>query len=68
MKYYNEKTKEASYRYKERHIKRIPLDVQNDMYDEIKGAAEAVGESVNGYIKGAIIERLNRDKTHPNKP
>lgn len=55
--------KQASIKYKERSIKRIPLDVQKEKYDEIKAAADSAGESVNGYIKVAIEERMARD-TH----
>lgn len=48
--------------YAKAKLKRIPLDVQKEKYDEIKGAAEAAGESVNGYIKKAIDERMTADK------
>ena len=44
--------------YKEKNIKRIPLDVQKEKYEEIKAAAEAAGESVNGYIKTAVDMRM----------
>ena len=37
--------------YAKKKLKRIPLDVQKEKYDEIKAAATAAGESVNGYIK-----------------
>lgn len=55
--------KQARYTYAKKSLKRIPLDVQKEKYDEIKGAAEAAGESVNGYIKKAIDERMAADKT-----
>ena len=42
-------------------LKRIPLDVQKEKYEEIKAAATAAGESVNGYIKKAVDERMERD-------
>lgn len=42
-------------------LKRIPLDVQKEKYDEIKAAATAAGESVNGYIKKAVDERMKKD-------
>lgn len=44
--------------YAKEKLKRIPLDVQKDKYDEIKAAADKCGESVNGYIKAAIDKRL----------
>ena len=42
-------------------LKRIPLDVQKEKYEEIKAAATAAGESVNGYIKKAVDQRMDRD-------
>ena len=46
-------------------LKRIPLDVAKEKYDQIKSAAETTGESVNGYIKKAIDERMERDNLSP---
>lgn len=56
-----QKQKESMYRYRDKNIKRIPLDVQKEKYDEIKAAAAAAGESVNGYIKKAIDDRMERE-------
>lgn len=53
--------KQAHYRYEKKALKRIPLDVQKDQYAQIQNAAAAAGESVNGYIKGAILQRMERD-------
>lgn len=53
--------KKASINYAKRSIKRIPLDVQKEKYEEIKEAATAAGQTVNGYIKKAIDERMERD-------
>ena len=47
--------------YARNKLKRIPLDVQKEKYEEIKAAATAAGESVNGYIKKAVDERMERD-------
>ena len=47
--------------YAKNKLKRIPLDVQKEKYEEIKAAATAAGESVNGYIKKAVDERMARD-------
>lgn len=57
------KEEKAKYdmQYAKTKLKRIPLDVQKEKYDEIKAAATAVGESVNGYIKKAVEERIERD-------
>lgn len=56
-----QKQKESMYRYRDKNIKRIPLDVQKEKYDEIKAAATAAGESVNVYIKKAIDDRMERE-------
>lgn len=47
--------------YAKNKLKRIPLDVQKETYEEIKAAATAAGESVNGYIKKAVDQRMDRD-------
>ena len=51
----------ASVKYKAEKIKRVPLDMQISFYDEIKAAADRAGESVNGYIKEAIRQRMEHD-------
>lgn len=48
------------YNYAKKNLKRIPLDVLKEKYEEIKAAAETSGESVNDYIKKAIDERMER--------
>lgn len=60
---YSKESYEASKKYKEKKIKRVPLDVQIEMYEKIKQSAEANGETVNGFIKQAISDRLNRTQT-----
>ena len=57
-----EQRKESMYKYAKAKLKRIPLDVQKEKYDEIKEAATAAGESVNGYIKRAVDERMEREQ------
>lgn len=57
----SENKKRYNAEYAQKKLKRIPLDVQNTKYDEIKAAAESVGETVNGYIKKAIDERMERE-------
>lgn len=56
----NAKTK-YSIEYAKKNLKRIPLDVPKEKYEEIKAAADAAGEKVNGYIKKAIEQRIERD-------
>lgn len=56
-----ENQKQSRYNYAKKALKRIPLDVQKEKYEEIKAAADNAGEPVNGYIKKAIDERMERD-------
>ena len=48
--------------YAKAKLKRIPLDVQKEKYEQIKAAAGRTGESVNGYIKKASDERMEREE------
>ena len=59
---YNEKKKAYNVEYAKTHLKRIPLEVQLSKFEEIKAAAEAAGQSVNGYIKEAVDTRLASNK------
>lgn len=57
-----ESQKQARYNYAKKALKRIPLDVPISKYEEIKSFAESNNESVNGFIKRAINETMQRDK------
>ncbi|MCD7743988.1 MAG: hypothetical protein LUI13_01635 [Lachnospiraceae bacterium] len=57
----SEQRKDYLTEYKKAKLKRVPLDVSKEKYEEIKAAATSVGESVNGYIKTAIDQRIERD-------
>lgn len=59
---YIENKKEYNKNYAKNRLKRIPLDVQKEKYEEIKNAADDAGETVNGYIKKSIDLRLSSDK------
>lgn len=59
------KRKEYIYQYAKENLKRIPLDVSKSSYEEIKAHAEARSESVNGFIKRAISETMERDNAVP---
>lgn len=61
----NEAKKKYDLQYAKDKLKRIPLDVKKEKYEEIKAAAEAAGEPVNSYIKKAIDERMEREKDSP---
>ncbi len=58
----NLKKQKYDMEYAKTHLKRIPLDVQINKYEEIKKHAESKGESVNGFVKRAIDETMKRDK------
>lgn len=55
----SEERKEYLYEYKKAKLKRIPLDVPKEKYEEIKDSAASSGEKVNGYIKAAIDEKMS---------
>lgn len=55
-----EERKKYLYDYHKKNMKRVPLDLQLSDYEELKAAAEKNGESVNGFIKQAITEKLER--------
>ena len=57
----NLKKQKYDIEYAKTHLKRIPLDVQINKYEEIKKHAESKGESVNGFVKRAIDEAIKRD-------
>ena len=57
----SERKTEYNIKYAKDKLKRIPLDVQKEKYEEIRTAATAAGKTVNGYIKIAIDERMERD-------
>ena len=48
-------------KYAKEKLKRIPLDVSKEKYDQIKAAADNAGESVNGYIKKSIDMRIDAE-------
>ena len=48
--------------YKKTKLKRIPLDVPVEKYNQIKDHAEAHSETVNGFIKRAIDETIEKEK------
>ncbi len=60
--------KQYLYEYQKEKLKRIPLDVTKADYDTIKAHAKAHKESVNGFVKRAISETIERDKTSEEVP
>ena len=47
--------------YHKNNYKRVPLDLSWDKYYEVKKHADSRSESVNGFIKRAIDEAMERD-------
>ena len=43
-------------------MKRVPLDLKKSDYENVAAAASEKGLSVNGYIKEAIREKMEREK------
>lgn len=58
---YSEARKKATAKYKDQHYKRVPLDVPIEFFEMLKAEAAARGESVNGFIKRAVTERVERE-------
>lgn len=57
----SEAQKKATIKYAKSHLKRVPLDLKLEDYDNLKSAAEQAGQTVNGYIKQAIAEKMERE-------
>ena len=55
--------KEYLYNYHKEKLKRVPLDLPLDKFSEIKDHSQKTGESVNGFIKRAINETMERDNS-----
>ena len=58
---YTEAKKEGNRRWDAANLDRLSLALPKGAKDAIKAAADAAGESVNGYIRTAIDERMERD-------
>ena len=59
MSKYDEKSKQYSIQYAKDKLHRVPLNIPKEEYAELKQAAADAGQSVNGFIKQAIRERIN---------
>lgn len=57
---YNEKSRDRTIEYAKTNYKRVPLDLKLSDYDLLVQSAARVHESVNGFIKQAIFDRINR--------
>lgn len=54
---YTEASKKATVKYMKK-LKRIPLDVQPEQYEEIKKYADEKGKPVNTILKEIIFEKI----------
>ena len=48
--------------YKRQNLKRVPLELKKEFFEEVKSHCQERSESVNGFIKRAITETMKRDK------
>jgi len=62
---WRENKKKYTAEYKSKMYKRVPLDLRLSVYDAIKDHAASRNETVNGFIKRAISETMQRDKETP---
>lgn len=55
-----EAQKKATIKYAKKNLKRVPLDLKLADYEALKASAAEAGQTVNGFIKQAIAEKLER--------
>lgn len=60
---YLENKKKYNIEYKKTNLKRVPLDLPLQKYEEVKSHCQERSETVNGFIKRAIEEQMKRDKS-----
>lgn len=61
-----EAQKRASIKWQAENYKRVALDVRKEYYsDTLKPAADRAGETVGGYIKKAVAQRIEREQGDP---
>ena len=58
-----EAQKRATAKYKKTKLHRIPLEVSIEKYEEIQKHAKIKNETVNGFIKRAIDETMQREES-----
>ena len=59
---YTESQKKASLKYAKEKLKRVPLDLKKEEYEQLLVAARSVDMSINGFIKAAINEKISNEK------
>ena len=58
---YSESSKKAVLKYKKTHYKRIALEMKTEEHEKLKNAASRTGESINGYVRESIRQRIQRE-------
>lgn len=49
--------------YRKEKLKRVSLELPKEKYEEVKEHSQGRSESVNGFIKRAINETIERDNS-----
>lgn len=61
MENWRKNKKKYAAQYAKENLKRVPLDMQIRDYEAMKEHVLKLGETVNGFIKRAIKETMDRD-------
>lgn len=56
----SEAKKRADAKYRAKTYKRVPLDLRNEDYDELKAHCEKIGEPINTFIRRLIKEAIEK--------
>lgn len=57
---YNENQKKYSLAYAKENLRRVPLDLKKEKYEQLLKITKEDGVSINGFIKEAIEEKIKR--------
>lgn len=57
----SEKKKASNKKWNDANVKKFSLTVRNDLHDKIIERIARTGETKNGFIIQAVIEKLERD-------
>ena len=63
MEKWRENKKKYISEYKKTTLKRVPLDMQLSDYEKLKSHVTKHSETINGFIKRAISETMERDNS-----
>lgn len=58
----SEKKKASNAKWDAENLKRLSLAVPVSLHDRMKEHTEKTGETMNGFIKRAIVETLEKEK------